>query len=494
MQNTNNDDVLLLLQLFDAVRDYITCEFLFPTMRVEVLRPIIISDDGQTLEAGAYICPVQNQQLFRVGKEQRLPDNAPFPRAFPVYPVLKDGSPLLLASAIWSIYAYMPLDDATRKIIETYTNGDKTEIQPPLLGKELTPEQAKVVSNNLLTSPYLPMLNGSPSNDLMQINVKALTPDGFTASATHTTRDGNILTIEHFDTLQSELSTSARKIFDTAVLYLTHGSYFKGRNISPTVEIPLIEYGERNGYQLTPRTMATPEEQSAENRRVEERIKELKNNIRRDLRGLSSIVWSGTETRGRNRGDYKEMRLISSHSIRNGMIRVNFDIEAATYLNNAYIMQYPTALLQHDNRNPNAYVIGRKLSFHNNNDQNRKAGTESTLSVLSLLAAAPQIPSFDALKERGQRNWKDKIKKPLEAALDENISIGVISKWEYRDPKTGAIFDAQAAQALSGTQYARLMVDFSMVDAPEQTERRAAKAAAAEEQNKKKSKKPRKKA
>lgn len=493
MQNTNNDDVLLLLQLFDAVRDYITCEFLFPTMRVEVLQPIIISDDGQTLEAGAYICPVQNQQLFRVGKEQRLPDNTPFPRAFPVYPVLRDGEPLLLASAIWSIYAYMPLDEATRKIIETYTNGDKTEIQPPLLGKELTPEQAKVVSNNLLTSPYLPMLNGSPSNDLMQLNVRALTPDSFTGNATYTTKDGHVITIEHFDKLQSTLTTSARKIFDAAVLYLTNGNFYRGRSISPTVEIPLIEYGEANGYQLTPRTMDTPEEQQAENRRVDERIKDLKNSIRRDLRDISSILWSGSETRGRNRGDYKEMRMISSHSIRNGMIRVNFDVEAASYLVNAYVMQFPTALLRHDNHNPHAYPIGRKLSFHNNNDQNRRAGTESTLSVVSLLSAAPQIPTYEALQERGQRNWKDKIKRPLEGALDGNINVGIISKWEYRDPKSGTTFDAQSSLSLSWTQYSHLMVDFAMIDAPEQTERRAAKAAAAEEQAKKKSKRPRKK-
>ena len=73
---------------------------------------------------------------------------------------------------------------------------------------------------------------------------------------------------------------------------------------------------------------------------------------------------------------------------------------------NAYIMQYPTALLKHDNRKPNAYVIGRKMAFHNSNDQNRAAGTDSTLSVKSLLAAAPEIPTIDDIKARGQRSWK----------------------------------------------------------------------------------------
>lgn len=346
----------------------------------------------------------------------------------------------------------------------------------------MTPEQVRtVITDNLLANAYLPMLNGSPSNELMQITTKGLRPDGFTKNATITTKDGHKITIERFDKLQGLLSTPAKKILDTALLYLTSGNFYRGKrsSITPTVEIPLIEYGEACGYQLTPQKMDTPEEQAKENRRVNERIKDLKKNVRRDLRDISSIVWSGEETRGRNKGDYKEMRIISSHSISKGLIRVNFDVEAAAYFVNAYIMQYPTALLKHDNRKPNAYVLGRKLAFHNSNDQNRTAGTDSTLSVKSLLAAAPEIPTIDDIKARGQRNWKDKIKKPLEIALDENISVGLISKWEYRDPRTtGHTYTAETAQPLTWTQYNRLMIDFVMIDAPEQAERREAKAEA----------------
>lgn len=354
--------------------------------------------------------------------------------------------------------------------------------------ESITPEQVRtVITDNLLASAYLPMLNGDPANELMQITTKGLHPDGFTKNATIptnvtiTTKDGHKITIERFDKLQGILSTPAKKILDTALLYLTSGNFYRGKrsSINPTVEIPLIEYGEACGYQLTPQTMATPEEQEKENRRVNERIKDLKKNVRRDLHDISRILWTGEETRGRNKGDYKEMRIISSHSISKGLIRINFDVEAAAYFVNAYIMQYPTALLKHDNRKPNAYVIGRKMAFHNSNDQNRAAGTDSTLSVKSLLAAAPEIPTIDDIKARGQRNWKDKIKKPLEIALDENISVGLISKWEYRDPKTGHTYTADTAQPLTWTQYNRLMIDFVMIDAPEQAERREAKAEAA---------------
>ena len=353
-------------------------------------------------------------------------------------------------------------------------------IVPDTLVK-MSPEQVREsLSENLLASNYIPMLNGTPSNELMRLTKKDFLPDGFTKKATFTTKDGQKFTIERFDKLQGVLGTSAKKILDTALLYLTSGNFYRGNrsSVHPTVEIPLIEYGEANGYQLTPKVMETPEEQTAENRRVNERIKELKKTIRRDLHDISSVLWTGEETRGRNKGDYREMRIISSHSISRGLVRINFDVDAAAYFTNAYIMQYPTALLKHDNRKPNPYIIGRKIAFHNSNDQNRAAGTENTLSVKSLLDATADIPTIDDIKARGQRNWKDKIKKPLEAALDANIEVGLISRWEYRDPKTNKTYTAETAQPMTWAQYSRLMVDFSIIDAPEQAERRAAKTAA----------------
>lgn len=356
---------------------------------------------------------------------------------------------------------------------------DMGTILATLLFSDNAPAVRAMLTDSLLTASYLPMLNGSAVNDIMPITTRGLKADKFTRNATITTKDGHKITIERFDKLQGLLSTPAKKILDTALLYLTSSNFYRSkRGITPTVEIPLIEYGEACGYQLTPQTMDTPEAQAAENRRVSERVKDLKKNIRRDLRDISSILWSGEETRGRNKGDYKEMRIISSHSISKGLIRINFDVDAATYFVNAYIMQYPTALLKHDNRKPNAYVIGRKIAFHNSNDTNRAAGTECTLSVKSLLAAAPEIPSLEDIKARGQRNWKDKIKKPLEAALDENISVGLLSKWEYRDPRTNTTYTAAEAQPMTWTQYSRLMIDFVMIDAPAQIERRAAKAEA----------------
>ena len=298
--------------------------------------------------------------------------------------------------------------------------------------------------------------------------------ESLTRRATFTTSDGNKVQIENYDKLQSTLGTPAKKLLDVATVYLTDGNFYRGRreNITPTVEIPLIEFGEACGWNLTPATMETDDEQREENRRASERVKAFRKSVRRDLHDISSVVWSGTETKGRNRGDYREMRLISSHSIRNGIVRINFDIDAAAYLVNAYMMQYPVAALL-GTHTATAYDIGRKMALHNSIDNNHSRGTNSTLSVRSLLASATSIQSYEALRARNQRNWKDKIKRPLEAALDELVSVGLLVRWEYRDPKTQDTYTAEAAQPLRWTQYDRLMVDFVMVDPPDQSERRA---------------------
>ena len=366
--------------------------------------------------------------------------------------------------------------------------------------ENMTPEQlSTAITNNLLSNPYLPMLNGALVTDFMQINTRGLAADKFTKRAIYVTRDGHKFTIEHFDKLLKALSTPAKKILNTAIMFLTASNYYNADRITPTVEIPLVEYGEKCGYQLTPQKKATPEEQAAEDKAVQKRIKEFKKDVRRDLRDIKSVTWTAEETRGRNKGDYAEMSIISSHRIINGLIRINFDVDAAAYLVQSYVMQHPTGLLAVDNRNPNAYVLGFKIAQHNSIDNNAARGTNNTLSVESLLAAAPEIQTIDDLKARGQRNWKDKIKRPLENSLNELIKVNVLSKWEYRDPTTGKTYTPDTAQPMTWAQYSRLMVDFIMVNAPDQSERREAKAddaqpAADKEKTSGKRGRPRKKA
>ena len=382
-----------------------------------------------------------------------------------------------------AVSEFMPLDEFCDRYFED-----------PFITSEIEKSPYYMVTSDLLSSPYLPMLNGSLVSDIMQINTRSITADPFTKRASITYPNGRKITIENFDKLLKALSTPAKKILNTAIIYLTNINYFKARNVTPTVEIPLIEYGEACGYQLTPRKMATKEEQDAENKIVKQRIKELQKDIWRDLSDISAVHWTAEETKGRNKGNYDFLRIISSFNIRKDFIRINFDIDAATYLVQSYIMQHPTALLKIDNRNPNAYALGYKIAQHNSMDNNAAIGTNNTLSVESLLSAAPEIQTIEELQARGQRDWKNKIKKPLENSLDELVRVGVLSRWEYRDPTNSTTYTPESAQPMTWAQYSRLMVDFIMVNEPDQTKRRAAIleakiAAAANKENKQEKKK-----
>ncbi|MBO6246937.1 MAG: hypothetical protein J6N55_11765 [Anaerovibrio sp.] len=352
-----------------------------------------------------------------------------------------------------------------------------------------------VPTSQLLLQQYLPMLNGYPTNDLMAMSTTRLEADGFTGKATFT-KGGHTITIKDFNDLVGAVGVSAKKVMDTATAYLTMGNFYRGTTVNPTATIPLMEYWRAQGLHVDPLPMDTEEEQRKEQSRVAETIKKLKQGLKGDLENLKRLEWEGQGT-GRNRGDFARYSFISSYRVKGTTLYVNFDIDIAKYLVQAYVMQWSPALLRHDNRDPNSYVIGRKLLLQHSMDSNAAAGTDNTLSVKTLLAEAPDIITIEELTAQGRRDWKKKIKEKLELALNKNITTApLLTRWEYRHPVTGTTYTPETASALSWDEYSKLMVDFVLVEEPDQATRRAAraaeKAAAAQEPPKKKRGRPRK--
>lgn len=352
-----------------------------------------------------------------------------------------------------------------------------------------------VPTSQLLLQRYLPMLNGYPTNDLMAMSTTRLEADGFTGRATFT-KGGHTITVKDFNQLVGAIGTSAKKVMDTGVAYLTASNYYRTDRVNPTATIDLMDYWRAQKLHVDPLPMDTEEEQRKEQSRVAETVKKLKQGLKADLENLKRLEWEGQGT-GRNRGDFAKYSFISSYRVRGTTLILNFDIEIARYLVQSYQMQWPPALLLHDNRDPNSYAIGRKLALHHSMDNNAAVGTDCTISVKSLLAEAPDISTIEELRAKGQRNWKRLIKEKLEAALNKNITTApLLKRWEYRSPSTGATYTPAAASGLSWEEYYTLMVDFVMAEEPDQTARRAArdaeKAAAAQEPPKKKRGRPRK--
>ena len=335
---------------------------------------------------------------------------------------------------------------------------------------------ASIDEFNLKDAKWIGMYHGKITDDLMRLSGRDFTTlDGI--SGYWIGPDGQRYDVKDMEKLYNNLTTSTKKIFDMSVAYLAmlnfHGA---GRNsIKSQVRIPLIAYLEKNGHDLTPRTMATKEEQAKENERVENRLRQFKRAIRKSLEALKNTSFTGTEKQGRHAGDYADLILVSGHRIKNGFIYVNFDPDMARYLLNAYFMQLPLCFLKFENKNPNSYSVNRKILVHTVMNNNFFQGTDCTLSVAALLNAAPEITTMEELQERGQRNWKAKIKKPLEVALDDGVKVGFLKRWEYRHPKSGATYTPEESQALTWEVYSALMIDFVLTERPPGEEERRAK-------------------
>ena len=339
---------------------------------------------------------------------------------------------------------------------------EKTFLQP-IAGTSVAPLQDEA---------YLPMVQGAATNKFRATATKNIVLD----------RNGNA-TIEQegfkaffrgYSTLKGGLTVGAKKMLDAGALALTAQNHFRskqGQQIQTAVSIPLEEYGRLRGYDLTPRQTSTPAEEEAEKNRLNNVMHEIRKRANSELALLYSLSLTWTEPGKKKGGDFQDIRVLQSKGIRNGYINMRFSEDISAYLTHAYIMQYPTALQAIDERNPRTYNIGYKLALHHSNDNNRVKGTANIISVISLLEACGDIPTFEevqASKNRG--HWERLIKDPLEKALDAVQRSGVILSWEYTVSKGMPLTEDKIAIADYQT-FKALYIHFEMAEEPDQSER-----------------------
>lgn len=351
----------------------------------------------------------------------------------------------------------------------------------PIAGSVVAPPPAEA---------YLPMVQGAATNRFRATATKNIVID----------RNGNAMIEEEgfkaffkdYAKLKGGLSVGAKKMLDAGALALTAQNHFRakqGQHINTAVAIVLEEYGRLRGYDITPRQTSTPEEEEAEKKRLTNVMHEIRKRANAELALLYSLSLSWTEP-GKKQADYTDVRILQSKGIRGGYINMRFSEDIANYLTHAYIMQYPTALQAIDERNPRTYNVGWKLALHHSMDNNRAKGTANIISVTSLLEACGDIPTFEeiqASKDRG--HWEQRIKAPLEKALDAAQESGVIISWEYSNSKGIPLNDGQVAIPDYHT-FIALYVHFEMAEEPDQSERLQRKAERIEAAKKKR---PRKK-
>ncbi len=124
-----------------------------------------------------------------------------------------------------------------------------------------------------------------------------------------------------------------------------------------------------------------------------------------------------------------------------------------------------------DERNPNTYPIARKMKDHFGNDTNVRRGTNTILSVKTLLENAPTIPTIEEVNNTN-RLWRDRIQTPLENALD-NVPM-LKNGWQYCNAKQEALSEDQL-DIPDYLTFSKLYISFEFEGEPDQTERRERK-------------------
>lgn len=307
--------------------------------------------------------------------------------------------------------------------------------------------------------PFTAMLNGTATNQLTNINTHANPPIVDAITNTATIEQGTLkVFIDSYSKLTGGLRTSTHKLLDTFAVYLTQQNNYRGNeeHINPVVTIPLDKYMELCGIPLTKSSKDW-----------------TRKKVKEDLETLYHISLEWTETSGHKTKDFAKMRLCDKVAIVRGNIVFSFSLEMARYLTNAYLMQYPMELLKLDERNPNAYPVGRKLLLHNSIDNNKRKGTANILSVKSLLEVCPDIPTYEQVLATG-RQLEQRIKIPLENALN-SVSTSINLRWEYCNSKGIPLTDEQL-QATDYSTFINLYIKFDVAGLPDQTARLEARA------------------
>lgn len=134
--------------------------------------------------------------------------------------------------------------------------------------------------------------------------------------------------------------------------------------------------------------------------------------------------------------------------IRNGVLRFTFDQSFAEYLATKYIPSIHADAWKLDGgRYPHAWHILKHLSeCYNTETVLGHSKTAHRIKVSSLLAACPDMPTEQQVKEKGARRYTQLIVDPFELNLDELENRNFI-RWHYITPDGETMNSVQRAES-----------------------------------------------
>lgn len=361
---------------------------------------------------------------------------------------------------IRSEYIYSEEDDATARRYKDFLSELLERLRGEL--KALGMEEPQL--------SFLPMLHGKATDAIATMAGKKATLNEISGAGTYESQEVKLV-IQEFSELAGTLGVSTHKLLSTGVAFLTDSNHVgSSKRILDIlrIAIPLKEYAEKCGYDVTPHD-DTPEEALRAKRQLDNARRKIKKDI--NLLLASTLTWE-EKIRGKA-GDFDSMHILGRGGIRSGYINLEFTQSMGEYLIQLPLTQYPVALLGVDERNTNAYSMGLAMAEHFNMDNNQVRGTAQTLTVETLLKYT-NLSSYESIKMK--RGWEDRIKEPFENSLDVLTQCGLLSDWRYSGTKGAEFTDEEATSFTSYEDWVKTNVFYTLKDAPNHTPRLEARA------------------
>lgn len=331
------------------------------------------------------------------------------------------------------------------------------------------------------TPAFMPMVHGRATDALAFMNSRNAEIDPVTGTGT-LDKLGVELTIMKLRNLKATLNPNTDKLLSTALATFTQHNDFRhlnGKEPNRRVSIPLKDYAQLLGYEVDERETSTPQEAEREKKRAKNQLDNARKAVKKDLNIIhaSTLAWE-EPIKGKSR-DFARVSLVTYTGIVNGEIQIAFSPEIAGYLaERNLITQYPTKLLSLDSRKTTAYYVARKLYEHYHIDNNQIRGTADRISIPALLAVT-DLASYEEVQKKDRGHWQERIKEPLERALDELTGAQILRDWKYTHAKGVDLTKEEAYSINSYSDYEKLFLHFTLEDTVDHTERIKAKQEAA---------------
>lgn len=364
---------------------------------------------------------------------------------------------------------YKEVDDYIIKVVANSPYVYRKEVLSPIdyLKKDKEP-----------FSDFYYMYHSKPTNALISMSSKNAKSKDLYGKNAIIEKDDVKLEIIDFNSIRGALGVSTNKLLSAALIEFTKQNTeadLTKNNINTRVSIPLKDYALACGYEVEEKITKNmnKEEIEKEKERASNALKYARKQINKDLNILfaSKVSWKETSKRFKNK-DFMDYRFIVGKGIRKGRIHIEFYSGFSDNMVQQAITPHPLALFKVDAGKPTAYAIGRKMATHYGMNNNIIKGTYNRLKVQTLLDVT-NLPTLENVRQ-SRNSWYERIKEPLENALDHLTSkeVNFLKDWTYCKP-LGKTMTKEEANFTNKPfeEWANTLILFEVVDAPSYKDR-----------------------